>query len=157
MIAISVLLQSFLRYEKYRTRPRDLDLFIKLLGAYKLELKWSRKAFDDIVRDFHYKGYDQYLKEVVSMLDKSPKIKAYIEENSRFSSMNFTSDDVAVLKYFFSESGKGSLLSEISLCEKTLETLEAKKLEAEADFKRQGPLALKLGIVGGVWLIIMLL
>lgn len=45
----------------------------------------------------------------------------------------------------------------MTLCEKTLETLEAKNQEAVAEFKKQGPLSLKLGAVCGAWLAIMLL
>ena len=157
MIAISVSLIGFLRYEKYKTRPENLDFFIKLLSAYRLELKWSRKSLDDIVKNFHYKGYESYLKEIVSMLDKKTKLEAYAEENSYFEKMYLTQEDRSVLKYFFSECGKGSMFSELNLCEKTLETLEAKKQEAAAEFKKQGTLSLKLGVLCGVWLAIMLL
>ena len=157
MIAISILMFGFFRYERYKTRPKDLEFFIKLLYAYRLELKWSKKSFDEIVSSFKYKGYDQYISEAVGMLNHKTKLEAYIEENSKFVNMSFTADDTAVLKYFFSESGKGNLISEINLCDKTIEILEAKKQEAEANFKRQGPLALKLGIVCGAWLIIMLM
>ena len=157
MIAVSILLIGFVRYEKYKSRLLELDLFIKLISAYRLELKWSRKSFDEIAGGFHCKGYDLYLKEAVSMIDVRSKLDAYMDDNSKFALMNFTDDDKAVLRYFFSESGKGSLLSEVTLCEKTLETLEAKKQEAMAEFKKQGPLSLKLGAICGAWLAIMLL
>ena len=91
------------------------------------------------------------------MIDVRSKLDAYMDDNSKFALMNFTDDDKAVLRYFFSESGKGSLLSGATLCEKTLETLEAKKQEAMAEFKKQGPLSLKLGAICGAWLAIMLL
>ena len=157
MIAVSILLIGFVRYEKYKSRPLDLELFIKLISAYRLELKWSRKSFDEIAGSFHYKGYDSYLNEAVSMIGVKSKSEASMDDNSKFALMNLSDDDAAVLRYFFSESGKGSLLSEVTLCEKTLETLEAKKQEAVAEFKKQGPLSLKLGAVCGAWLAIMLL
>lgn len=157
MIAISILLFGFFRYERYKTRPKDLDFFIKLFYAYRLELKWSVKPFEEITACFKYKGYDKYLNQALSMLNSCTKLGAYIENNTEFLKMSFSEDDISVLKYFFSESGKGNLISEINLCEKTIEILEAKKQEAEAEFKKQGPLALKLGIVCGAWLIIMLL
>ena len=106
MIAVSILLIGFVRYEKYKSRPLDLDLFIKLISAYRLELKWSRKSFDEIAGSFHCKGYDLYLKEAVSMIDVRSKLDAYMDDNSKFALMNFTDDDKAVLRYFFSESGK---------------------------------------------------
>lgn len=157
MIAISTLLFGYLRYEKYKSRPKDIELFITILSAYRLELKWSKKSFDEIVKDFHCKGYDPYLRETSILLGSGSRVNAYIDENKYFSSMNLSSDDTDIIRYFLSESGKGSLMSEMSLCEKALNTLEVKKQEAEAEFRKQGPLVLKLGAVCGAWIIIMLL
>lgn len=157
MISISALLFGYLRYEKYKSRPKDIELFIDLLCAYKLELKWSKKSFDEIVKGFRRKDYDPYLKEASVLSDTGSRVSAYIDDNKYFSSMCLSSDDTDIIRYFLSESGKGSLMSEVSLCEKALNTLQVKKQEAEAEFKKQGPLVLKLGAVCGAWMIIMLL
>ncbi len=157
MIAISAFVFGLMRYEKYKRRPRDIEFFIKLLSAYSAELKWSRKTLDEIISSCVFPDYEQYVDTVKALICAGDSRKdAFTVKNSEYDAMSLTDDDRAVLNCFFAESGRGGLVSEQTLCNRTLDALENAMQNARDELKRHGVLSLKLGAVCGVWIMIML-
>ena len=157
MIAISIFSAGLTRFFRLKKRPAQLSEFITFFEAYLLELNWSRKSVSEITYNFKDGEFAQYINTAKQLSDSYSPAQAYTDMNSYFEHMQLNSDDRAIIRYFFVESGQGSLAGEKSLCEKTLETLKIRLQEAESDYKRQGMLSLKLGILCGIWLIVMLI
>ena len=156
MTMISALLFGYSRYNAYKSRPKELNMFISLISAYKLELQWRKKTLSELIDGGLHLGYPEYIDDARRLLAvKSPR-EAFIECNPHYSKLHLNADDTAVLGYFFEESGKCGLMQEIALCDKTLVVLKARMDDADAERKRLAPLALKLAVLCGIWMIILI-
>lgn len=157
MIAISSMLVALTYYNKYKTRPNSLEWFIKLITHYKFELKWRRNSLIQLVLDYANDEYSEYVSEIKYSASDDSLTERFIDNNSKFESLKLSKEDVIILRNFLNESGKSSLESELSLCDKTLSALEIQKNNATSDFNKMGSLALKLGVICTIWIIIMLI
>lgn len=156
IVSVSVLLFGFTYFLKYKQRPEQLELFLNIISIYNSELKWSQKSLFEILSDFKSDKYSDYVTEVKTLYSTGHALsEAFIDNNSVFSGFVLNNHDISVLKYFFEECGKNNLLGEISLCEKTIETLSKRKNDALEEYKKLGPLSLKLSFACGIWAAIM--
>lgn len=157
MLTVSILLLGIKIYEKYKIRPKALNFFIELLTIYKFELKWSRKTIREIISNYQDASFKDYKSEVISLLNEQSLVNAFIENNNKFSALYLNESDELILRNFFIETGKGGLIAETALCDKTIDILTESKENAALNFKKLGPLTIKLSIICGIWLIIMLI
>ncbi len=149
---ISSILYGLSFYRKYKARPDDIDLFINLINKYMVELKWKRKSIFDIIEQLE--EFD-YFKEIKVLSKDNSLIDSAITLNSKFKNLFLTKEDVAILQYFFENSGKSNLENELALCEKTLEQLKNQKEDAQVTMKKFGPLSVKFCLILAVWIAIM--
>ncbi len=154
MIAISTIVVGFIYYDKYKRRVDSLHKFVKLLSCYKFELKWSRKDIKDVLKIFKD---DKYIDEVKTLIYECDLCESFIKKNQLFKYLELNKEDENIIVNFLTDTGKGNFETEYALCCKTLECLEKRQEEAAAQFKKLGPLYLKLGIVCAVGLFIMLI
>lgn len=157
ILMISVMLYAMTYYRKYKMRPRDIGFFIELITAYYTELSWSRKSMGEVLSGFDYVNYDKYISETKILLSTNSYYDSFIEKNCLYPDFCIDNDDKAVIEYFFSEIGKYGFKKEIELCKKTIDSLANRKIDAESEFKKHGPLSLKLGAALGVWIAILLI
>lgn len=157
MMLISSVLFGYSRYKTYKSRPKELEIFIRLISAYRLGLNWNKRSLAELLSERPNYGFENYFERARELVTSSTYAEAFIEKNSEFGKMHLTNDDTKILKYFFEESGNGGLVQETSLCDKTVAALTSRKTEAEAESKKLAPLALKLAVLFGVCLLILVL
>ncbi len=155
ILMISSVLLGMSFYKKYKARPEDLNIFITLLNSYIVELKWKRKTFVDVVKQF--KNDNRYLFSFASLLPFNSVLDSAITKNNEFNNLFLEKKDIEILEHFFNNTGKGSMESEVSLCQSTIELLKNKRDEAEIKMKKMGPLALKICIIIGIWIAVIML
>ena len=156
MIAISCTLIGILYYLNIKARPNELNFFISLLSEYHNQLKWQQKSLEEIVSNFKYNGFENYLITVNKLIKEEGICDSFITKNDLFTAFHLTTDDKKILMAFFEQTGFSGLDTELNLVSKTLSALESLKEEAMAKFKRLGPFSIKLSIVCGIWIIILL-
>lgn len=155
-ILISAFSFGFVRFISLKRRPDELELFIKLITDYNTDLKWQQRSFSQVVCEFKSDRFARYIDKASELVCDCDCLYSFIDGNPYFNEFHFSVQDITVLKYFFSRIGKNSLESEISLCQKTLDTLEVLKAEAISKYKKLGPFTVKLSIVCGIWVAVLL-
>lgn len=152
ILTISSVLLGFSCYKKYKIRPESLEMYINLLNKYLVELKWKRKSFVEVLKDCD--GCD-YIKTFRTLSVFHPLEDSAINKNIQFNDLFLNEKDKLIIKCFFKESGKGNLENEITLCNNTLEYLKKQKEDADLNFKKMGPLSIKLSVIIAIWIAIM--
>lgn len=156
MMGISIFLFGLLNYEKLKRRVDSIKWFLNFLSSYKFELKWSKKSIPELLKRYDKEKSNEYIKETLLNLSTHNLLEAFIDNNTRFKDLKLNDDEINALRYFFSESGKNNLETEVSLCEKTISYFESRAKDADYELKKTGPLSVKLGVICGAWILILL-
>lgn len=157
IIAISVILYSISYYKNYKARPCDIGFFINLIKAYNTELFRTRKSMIEILSSINCKNYKVYIDEVNSLIANNTYYNAFIHENRYYNCMALNNEDKVIIEHFFSELGRSGIKKEIELCSNTLDALIERKKYADSEFKKIGPLSIKLGVALSIWVAILLI
>jgi len=148
---ISSILFGLSFYKNYKVRPTSLEMYIKLISKYLFEMKWKRKTFADALKEF---DKSKYINMFNSLLLCNSLEDSGIYKNDEFQHLFLNKKDKDIISSFLKQTGKGNVENEISLCNSTIELLKSQKEEADINYKKMGPLMLKLSIIIAVWLAI---
>lgn len=154
ILSVSIILIGLIKYEKYFSRKNSLKLFIDILKTYLISAKLSRKTMKDTVLMYEHKS--EYLDECKRLLLSESLYDSMISKNDCFAHLYLKEEDIAVIKNFFANCGKGDYKTEMSLCNDTLSALQLLSEQADGSFKKTAPLVVKLSIIGAACLFILL-
>jgi len=152
IMTISTILFGLSFYKKYKLRPESIDLFINLISKYLLELKWKRKSFLEVLKEC---DENSYLINFKSLSAFNTLEDSAIYKNNDFDNLYLNDKDVLVIKTFLKDTGKSGFDNEVLLCTNTIDQLKKQKEEAEINYKKMGPLSIKLSVIIAIWIAIM--
>ncbi len=157
IITISIVLIGIIQYIKLKSRPMELDLYIKILTEYCNELKWNQKSLKEVILDFKAVDFNEYINETIRLLHEKDYLDSLFDSNEKYRYFHLNPEDESVLRNFCFQSGNYGIENEIKLCEKTIKTLEYYKTEAETKFKKLGLFSVKIALICGIWAFILLI
>ena len=156
LIALSIVALGYLYYINLQYRQKELVFFTKLISEYQTRLKWYQDSLAEVIREFKYDDFTEYISEVNNHLSECNYLDSFAKNNENYNKFHLSIDDKKVIENFLKYTGKFGLDSEIELCNKTLKELETLKTEAETKFKNRGPFYIKLSVTIGLLIIILL-
>ena len=157
IIAFSGFLLGFLYYIKIKQRPLELEMFLNLIDKYLTELKWDRKSLKEVINEFNYPKFNDYINEVRVLLKDNDYVYAFVDGNKYFNNMHLLNEEIIVIRNLFETTGQTGYDLEINICEKTRQKIADLKQQAENSFKKSGALILKLSIIICIWIFILLI
>lgn len=137
---------GYLAAGKYRVRMKFYSQFSMFNERYLTELCYARKPLSDFLREYEYAGdFEKLLRSYASERNRDGIKLRYLTESE-----NKECDD------YFSELGKGDTVSQKNYFSSRKPILEEKRAASERESKRHSELYIKLGLLGGLAFVILI-
>jgi stage III sporulation protein AB len=145
---------GYLFSKKYKRRACFYQALISLCQKFDVEINYSRERVKNIFLSLDEKiqknlyGID---KNFILYLDK----KCDLDKENLFQNINFLKDiDKDIIYQFFRSIGRSDLDSQSKEIKNYLAKFESNSLSAHEDNKKFGSLSMKLGIIVGLFIIV---
>ncbi len=155
ILSISIILCAFSIYKRYILRPQNLQMFLEIISKYYFELTTSQKTIKEVVNSIELNN--EYISECKRLSAITNINNAFIVENKIYADLFLGNDDKIIIENFYSSCGKGTLKTELTLCQKTIKAIENQLVDAKKQKETFAPLCIKLGIVVAICIVIILI
>lgn len=143
--------------KKYKQRANFFSALIILCQKFDVEINYSRERLKNIFLSLDEKNKKNLFgidKNFISYLDKEVEL----EKTELFKNINFLKDNEKdVIFPFFKSLGRSDVDSQSKEIKNFLTRFENLSSSAELDNKKYGSLSIKLGIISGLFLVVILL
>lgn len=146
---------GFIFAKKYKTRENFFMALVMLCQKFDVEINYSRQRLKNIfasLDDKQKKALQGIDKNFLSFIDKeSPLEKEYLFKNINF----LKEDEKDVIFMFFKNLGRSDVDSQSKEIKNFQSRFEAISNNAIKDNKKYGQLSIKLGIVAGLFIVVL--
>lgn len=158
ILIVIVLMGGFIGYlfaRKYKQRANFFSALILLCQKFDVEINYSRERLKNIFLSLDEKikknlfGID---KNFISYLDKEIEL----DKNELFKNINFLKENEKDIIFpFFKSMGRSDIDSQSKEIKNYQNRFETLSLSADQENKKYGSLSIKLGIIAGLFLVVL--
>ena len=155
LLACIAILIGYIFSKKYKTRSNFFQSLVMLCQKFDVEINFSRerlKNMFDSLEEKHKRNLYGIDKNFLSYLDKETSL----DKESLFININFLkNDEKDVIFMFFKSLGRSDVDSQSKEIKNYQTRFESFSSTANNDNKKYGALSIKLGIIAGLFLIVL--
>ena len=155
LLACIAILIGYIFSKKYKTRSNFFQSLVMLCQKFDVEINFSRerlKNMFDSLEEKHKNNLYGIDKNFLSYLDK----ESSLDKESLFKNINFLkNDEKDVIFMFFKSLGRSDVDSQSKEIKNYQTRFEGFSTSANNDNKKYGSLSIKLGIIAGLFLIVL--
>ncbi len=155
LLACIAILIGYIFSKKYKTRSNFFLSLVMLCQKFDVEINFSRerlKNMFDSLEEKHKRNLYGIDKNFLSYLDKETSL----DKESLFKNINFLkNDEKDVIFMFFKSLGRSDVDSQSKEIKNYQTRFESFSSTANNDNKKYGALSIKLGIIAGLFLIVL--
>ena len=154
LLIICSILIGYIFSKKYRVRAKFFNSLIYLCLKFDVEINYSRERLKNIIESLDEK-YKQHLygidkNYILFINDKTP-----LEKEMLFKGINFLKDDEKdIIFMFFKTLGRSDVDSQSKEIKNYQNRFEEISTKTTAENKKYGSLSIKLGIIAGLFLVV---
>lgn len=145
---------------KYKRRVESLEFYIRFIRMYQEQVRWRQlsilEALETLSKSRSITKTD-YIKHVYELYKQSADFQYALLTPIKDSDISLEKPDEQILSEFAQAIGKNDMAGELHLCDECISRLDECRLKAAEIYKKNGSLALKIGILIGVWIGIILI
>ena len=161
MIVISCSLGGMAISLKYKKRVESLEFYIRFIRMYQEQVRWRQLSISEALYTLSKSKSitkTDYIQQVYQLYEQNPDFEnALLTPIKEYSAISLEKADIQILSEFCQSIGKNDMAGELHLCDESISRLDDCRLKAIEIYKKNGSLALKIGILVGVWIGIILI